>query len=454
MRQFICGSDSAFANLERRACHACVVFPDQEMPPGAVPSRARVGFEIQPSDSAVLLLVDRGITYDGTNSTVSDWLAAGEKRFSSFGQLRDWIQNELGACYQVELAEVPPLAAPITPLRPEKLTDLVAVQKLLQPTGPLYLDEDKLFREMRNYVRGQDEALLTLARAVSRQVARCRPSRPATLFAVGPTGVGKTRTAESLPLALRTLDSNGAGYGYVRLDMAEYQERYRVSQLLGAPQGYIGYGEGSQLVDSLVASPKTIVLFDEIEKAHADVLRTLMNLMDAGRLSSAAATACGREIDCRHAIFLFTSNLDVSGILGDLEMREGFGKPQVVDAVCRNRLRAAGIKPELIGRIGHFLVFRPLTAHTLSEIVSMALARVAREYGLQVARIDPALIVRILDQIRCDDFGARPYEYLVDDILGHAFAQAVMMHGRSPVELRAGPPVQCSPLDSSEADPA
>ena len=110
------------------------------------------------------------------------------------------------------------------------------------------------------------------------------------MFAVGPSGVGKTRAAEALAQALNGLLEAGAGYQFLRLDMAEYQESHRVSQLLGAPQGYVGHGEGSQLLDTLAANPRTIVLFDEIEKAHPSILRVLMNAMDAGRLSSSSRT--------------------------------------------------------------------------------------------------------------------------------------------------------------------
>jgi ATP-dependent Clp protease ATP-binding subunit ClpB len=334
------------------------------------------------------------------------------------------------------------------PVRPEDLTDLDEVRaNLREPAGPRYLDEVALLERLSAHVRGQDDALRTLARAVCHHLARRSPARPATLFAVGPTGVGKTKTAESLPLALQALDPDGIGYGFLRLDMPEYQERYRVSQLLGSPQGYVGYGEGAQLADALSANPRTIVLFDEIEKAHPDVLRALMNAMDAGRLSTAQRTERGRELDCRRAIFLFTSNLDASGILNDLEQRSAFGNPAVADEVCRRHLRGLGIKPELIGRIQRFLVFRPLSASTRAEIVGLAIVRVAAEYGVHIGRIDPDVIVAILNRVQSDGFGARPDEYLVDEMLGPVFVQAAAtMH--SPVEIRGGPPFECVPLTS------
>ena len=458
MHQFINGSDAAFADLERRARGACIVFRDQQMPPDATPPRARVGFEVNPADGSALLLVDRGVAYRGPHPAVREWLETSTMWFPSFAHLRRWIQDELRGCYWARTAPVQLNAttssSPALPAAPHPadLTDLTAVYRDVQDHDtPLYLDEAALFRELSRRIRGQDDALRTLARRTCRHLARRAPGRPATFFAVGPTGVGKTKTGESLPVALRTLDPAGSGYGYLRLDMSEFQERHRISQLLGAPQGYIGYGEGAQLVDALVANPKTVVLFDEIEKAHPDVLRTLMNAMDAGRLSTPTATARGREVDCRYAIFIFTSNLDASSILQDLEVRNAFGDATLVDEVCRRRLRAVGIAPELIGRIGCFLVFRPLTTCTRAEIVALTIARVAEEYGLQVAHIEPSVIVSILNQTRADGLGARPDEYLVDDLLGAAFAQAAAAHVRSPVEMCGGPPFRCVP--SSKPNP-
>ena len=190
---------------------------------------------------------------------------------------------------------------------------------------PLYLDEEVLFQQLHKRILGQDDALKGLAAVMVRHLARQRPARPAVIFAVGPSGVGKTRTAEVMAQVLREFDDENNGYQFLRLDMTEYQEAHRVSQLIGAPQGYIGHGDGSQLADSLRANPRTIVLFDEIEKAHSAILRVLMNAMDAGRLSTAARSADGREIDCRHAVFMFTSNMDAKSILDELQSRSAFG---------------------------------------------------------------------------------------------------------------------------------
>jgi len=314
---------------------------------------------------------------------------------------------------------------------------------------PLYLDEGRLFEQLRGRVLGQDDALKTLAAVMVRHCARRRPARPAVAFAVGPSGVGKTRTAECLALAIRELDTSDRGYQFLRLDMTEYQESHRVSQLLGAPQGYVGHGEGSQLVDALRANPRTIVLFDEIEKSHPAILRVLMNAMDAGRLSTASRSSSGRDIDCRHAVFVFTSNLDAKEILDELDSRQAFGDRAVEDEVCRRRLHAGGVAPEIVGRIGRFLVYRPLSPETRAEIMALAVAEVAEEYGLQVAYVQPEVIVDLMEKSRSRSFGVRPERFLIDDILGGAFAKAAQEQVPNPVDV-AGPPYECKSQPTSE----
>ena len=227
--------------------------------------------------------------------------------------------------------------------------------------------------------------------------------------------------------------------------MSEYQERYRVSQLLGAPQGYVGYGQGSQLVDALVANPKTIVLFDEIDKAHPDILRTLMNAIDAGRLSSAGVTSQGREIDCRHAIFIFTSNLDFTAILRDAEAQDAFRQVRIMDDICRVRLRGQHLPSELIGRIGTFLIYQPLNVETRAEIMALAIHQTASEYGLNITYIEPSVVTSILALAPEGSFGARPDNILVDDVLGEVFAMAAATHPSHPMEVQGGPPYRCVP---------
>ena len=438
MHQFISGSDAAWAALERQATGSCVRFGNERLPSGCTPGTADVGFEIDAQTRSAALHVKRGVTYDGTNPAVRDWLASGTKRFSSFAALRQWI-TQLAA----QPSSAPTLVA--GPAVSAPLTDMNAVRTAMRDINhALYLNEDDLARHLQRLVVGQDRALRVLSGVVARHCARKHAARPAVVFAVGPTGVGKTRTAEMLARALNELSEAEAGYQYLRLDMTEYQEAHRVSQLLGAPQGYIGHDGGSQLLDALRSNPRTIVLFDEIEKAHPSILRTLMNAMDAGRLSAAARSSNGHEVDCRKSIFYFTSNFDAAQLLDELASRQA-ADSSVEDEICRRRLLAAGVAPEIVGRIGRFLVYQNLTPEMRAEILTLSIAEVGREYGVEVKRVEPGAIVELMSELGSGSFGARPATFLIDEVLGEAFAKMAKANPGTPACV-SGPPFACVPM--------
>jgi len=453
MRQFLNNNKSAFRDLKERAKWGCVRFRNQEMPLGCNPSRADIGFEIDNESGAVRLLVTKGIRYRGTNSDVREWVENGEKQFTSYEAMFSWIQGPLGQEFNAQSvteccsANVSPAMRAVT-----QITNMAAVQEGIRSTNkPHYIDEAALFERLHRLVLGQDDALRALAAVIVRHCARRSPARPAVVFAVGPSGVGKTHTAEVLAQVFREFagESNNS-FQFLRLDMTEYQEAHRVSQLIGAPQGYIGHGEGSQLVDALRANPNTIVLFDEIEKAHPAILRVLMNAMDAGRLSTASRSTGGHEIDCRHAVFMFTSNIDAKEILDELEIRNAFGNRVIEDDVCRRRLHASGVAPEIVGRIERFLVYKPLNQETHAEIVTLSIVDVAMEYGLQVTYIEPEVIIELLQKSHSQSFGVRPTRYLIDDMLGDSFAKAAEKGILESVEV-VGPPYECKQKTTANA---
>lgn len=450
MHQFFQGNDRAWAELERKASGHCIRFRHQAMPPGCEPTHAHVGFEVDARSQAAVLYVQTGVRYSGPNRQLREWFGRGEKRLSSFRALREWIAVELAPAFAFDGGQLGSSSPAVA-----QLTDFSAIEQMrnTQPGGEnaTPIEPDQFADELRSRVFGQNHVLRPLAAHVCRHLARVKPRRPCTCWFAGPTGVGKTRTAELVSNVIQCLDPRGVGYGYTRLDMTEYGESHRRSQLLGAPQGYIGHGEGAQLVDDLAVNPRRVVLFDEIEKAHPAILQTLMNAMDAGRLSSPARTAAGtRDVDCRRAIFIFTTNLDSASILAELDRNAAFDDAARIDEVCRAHLRAAGIAPELIGRIGRFFVFKPLSADAAAAIVATAVRAVAQEYGVDVGYIEPAVIVHIMEQTRNGAFGARPYEYVADEILGNSLAGA--RAGHVPVRVCAGPPIRCIPMEAGEVD--
>lgn len=435
MKQFLDAPDSAFASLRRRATGRCIRFRHQEMPPESVPSHTDIGIEVDSANGVSHLHVRKGIICPGSASEIVAWFQSGTRTFPSFDDLVDWVRGPLKTAYSGRVKPARTVAADLTDMHSVREALVTAEQRQSEP-----MNEHEIASRLGEVVLGQEAAVQALAGVVARHSARVAPKRPAVLFAVGPTGVGKTRVAEMLAKVMRERSGGSQRFGFLRLDMTEYQEAHRVSQLIGSPQGYVGHGDGAQLVDALRTNPRTVVLFDEIEKAHPSILRLLMNAMDAGRLSTASRNGEGREIDCREAFFIFTSNLDAQGILAELTARNGLGDRCIEDEICRRRVRKAGIAPEIVGRIGRFLVFRPLSAETRAAILALTISEIATEYGVVVQFIEPAVIMDLMSQLDSSDFGARPAQYLVDELFGNLFARAARS---GQIFLRvAGPPYQ------------
>jgi ATP-dependent Clp protease ATP-binding subunit ClpB len=261
-------------------------------------------------------------------------------------------------------------------------------------------------------VIGQDEAVEAVATALRRSRAGLQdPDRPiGTFLFLGPTGVGKTELARAL--AEFMFDSQEA---MVRIDMSEYMERHAVSRLIGAPPGYVGYEEGGQLTEAVRRRPYSVVLLDEIEKAHGDVFNTLLAVMDDGRLTDGQ----GRTVDFKNAVLIMTSNIPVGSA--------GASEDHVSDAEVRAAL-LSHFKPEFINRLDDIVRFHPLTREQISEIVDLQahrlIARVA-ERGVQVTLTDAAK--QLLGDLGYDPaYGARPLRRVIQKQLVDRLALALL----------------------------
>lgn len=428
MHDFLMPNEAAFADLRRRATGRCVRFRQQQMPPGANPSRADIGFEVDEASGEVQLLVQHGVAWRGNQVEVQDWLAQGARRFDSFDDLVAWLHGPLADCFDSSghrLPAAPPRQA--VGHRPMPVTDELATRGLIdahrRELAPV--DGQALYQGLAARVIGQEPALRSLASLVVRHLAREEPQRPAVAFMVGPTGVGKTLSAEVLASLLTAASPGDRPWRYLRIDMSEYAEAHRVSQLLGSPQGYVGHGERSELVDALASGDPGVLLLDEIDKAHPKVFKMWMNAMDAGRLSSAAALPDGsRQLDCRRWIILFTSNQSAEAILRDLPSDDA-GDPTRATAVCRRHLRQGGVAAELLGRIPRFLVFRPIAAEHRVALMLGLIGEVAAEYGVSVGEVSPARMAALLQASQSDRaYGGRGERATVDELLGDQLAQA------------------------------
>ena len=223
----------------------------------------------------------------------------------------------------------------------------------------LHLDE-----ELHKRVIGQDEGVTKVTEAIIRSKAGIKdPEKPIGSFLfLGPTGVGKTELAKALAASLFDDESN-----MVRLDMSEYMEKYSVSRLIGAPPGYVGYDEGGQLTEAVRRKPYSVVLFDEVEKAHPDVFNVLLQVLDDGRITDSQ----GRTVDFKNTIIIMTSNL------GSAHLLEGIDENGDINPACENAVMSelrGHFRPEFLNRLDEIILFKPLTKDNIGNIINLLLA--------------------------------------------------------------------------------
>jgi len=289
----------------------------------------------------------------------------------------------------------------------------IPITKLLEgEMEKLVYMEDRL----RQRVVGQDNALKAVSNAVRRARAGLQdPNRPIGSFIfIGPTGVGKTELARAL--AEFMFDDEHA---MIRIDMSEYQEKHTVSRLMGAPPGYIGYDEGGQLTEAVRRRPYSVVLFDEIEKAHPEVFNVLLQLLDDGRLTDGH----GRTVDFRNTVVVMTSNLGNELWMGKSTDETYKVDGSILDEILRNHFR-----PEFLNRIDEIVVFNPLGREHLRRIVDIQLQRVEallqeRGYSLEVS---PDARQYLADTGYDPDFGARPLKRTIQRELQDPLALEVL----------------------------
>lgn len=273
----------------------------------------------------------------------------------------------------------------------------IPVTKLMENEREKLLNLDKILHKR---VIGQDEAVEAVAGAVLRARSGLKdPRRPIGSFIfIGPTGVGKTELAKALSEALFDSEEN-----MVRIDMSEYQEKHSVARLIGAPPGYVGYEEGGQLTEAVRRKPYSVILFDEIEKAHPEVFNTLLQLLDDGRLTDSQ----GRTVNFRDTVVIMTSNLGSrylldsirSGRTDDAELRE------LVMAELRSNFR-----PEFLNRIDEIVMFKPLGRDVISKIIDLQLADINSRLAVRriELRITDAAKEYIAETTYVPEYGARP----------------------------------------------
>ena len=291
----------------------------------------------------------------------------------------------------------------------------IPVQKLAEKESERLL---KLEKTLHKRVIGQEEAVTAVAKAIRRgRVGLKDPNRPIGSFLfLGPTGVGKTELAKSLAAALFDDENN-----MVRIDMSEYMEKYSVSRLIGAPPGYVGYEEGGQLTEAVRRKPYSVVLFDEIEKAHPDVFNVLLQVLDDGRITDSQ----GRTVDFKNTILIMTSNIGASYLLDGIN-EDGTIKPEA-EAAVMNDLRAH-FRPEFLNRLDETILFKPLTKDNIGGIIHLIIADLNKrlEDKQLTIRLSDEAMQYIVDNAYDPVYGARPLKRYIQKYVETLAAKMIL----------------------------
>ena len=293
----------------------------------------------------------------------------------------------------------------------EEVAKVVAKNTHIPVSRLMQGDRDKVLGlkdTLKKRVIGQDQAIGLVSDAIVRQRAGiANPNRPIGSFLfLGPTGVGKTEVARSLAEALFDSETH-----IIRIDMSEYMEKFSVSRLIGAPPGYVGYEEGGQLTEKVRRSPYSIILFDEIEKAHPEVFNLLLQVLDDGRLTDSQ----GRTVNFKNTVIIMTSNLGSEYFIA--------GKPEMVDSLVKSTFR-----PEFLNRIDELVYFLPLAKDTQIKIVDKLLGELSANLKSQYVELtfSEALKRHVLDSSFSLEYGARPLKRFIQKEIETAIARKLI----------------------------
>jgi len=314
-----------------------------------------------------------------------------------------------------------------------KMTGVPLTKINKDETARLLTMEDELHRQ----VISQHEAICAIAKAVRKSRAGLKdPKKPiGTFIFAGPTGVGKTLLAKRLAHFMF-----GDENALVQLDMSEYMEKHNVSRLTGAPPGYIGYEEGGQLAEKIRRKPYSVILLDEIEKAHPDVWNILLQIMEEGRLTDNV----GRTVDFKNTILIMTTNIGAEQIVGKVSF--GFTKrdDQTTYEKMKEMLKGTmeqTFRPEFLNRLDDIIVFRSLTKDDMKHIVEIELAKVTKrlkEKGLTLVLSDEAKDL-LIDKGYSPEFGARPLKRTIENLIEDPLSEELLRgtyNGKDTISVR------------------
>ena len=385
-------------------------------------ARMRVAMMNQPSDIAKL------------ESQIEETRRAKEKAISTqeyekAARLRDDEKKQREKLQEIRTEWETHKEEHQVPVDEEAVAQVVASQTGI-PVNQLTEEETqkllKMEESLRSQIIGQDEAVDVVCRAIRRgRIGIKDPNRPTGSFLfLGPTGVGKTHLARLLATHMY-----GGQDALIQVDMSEYMEKFAVSRMTGSPPGYVGHEEGGQLTEQVRQRPYCVVLFDEIEKAHPDVMDLLLQILEEGRLTD----SFGRKIDFRHAIVIMTSNLGADLIRRSTDIgfsgRSGLPDYKTIQEKIESAMKKH-LKPEFLNRLDGTVIFKPLDETALSEIIHLELDKVKKRLGKYDIYIDMTEeAIRLLVKLgHLPEMGARPLRRVIEQYVEDPLAEKLIRH--------------------------
>jgi len=440
-------------------------FDDCELPAGCMPRRATVGF-YKESATGYAMYLDGNAQYSGCNQALGA-LCEKHQIFHGFDEMKRFLCS-------LPAEPSPPLATPAEPSTVSPNTadaavpnNVVNISELTLPTGSVRAEPDRtaIQCELEKSIMGQDEAVETMAHQVALHLRKNNPKKPLSIVCYGPPGTGKSEIAKLLPKILSKLGAHQ--YAEVWTDLNQFTEVHSVYRLIGSPPGYLGYDDKS-IFEAVTQNPYSVFIWDEIEKAHPEVLKTMMAILDEGRCASRKALPDGsREYNFKNCIFIFTSNLQlgktsperkigfsISSDVEDIRNKDntievsycekspGDEYSELTRRIYRNTEAArkafvsAGNLREIASRFNCFIEFKELSDEAKINILVKQVIETGFEYNIRLAQISPEVMQELINASMSESsLTVRSFKSVIEGYLAEPFAQAAASGTGQPVRL-------------------